>query len=101
MTLSRTSEYAKREAALDRINDDPAWAQRAYGAPGISETHVDRVAIDPLSSSYQDGRLLDRFPSKDDPAIGAQERDGWATYVYISTPHTMDECPFDAEGKRR
>lgn len=26
------SGYAAREAALDRINDDPAWAQRAYGA---------------------------------------------------------------------
>jgi hypothetical protein len=55
-------------------------------------THVDRVAIDPLSSGP--GRLLSRHPTTDDPAIGAQEREGRATYVYISDPHTMADCPF-------
>ena len=30
---AKQSNYQKREAALDRINDDPAWAQRVYGAP--------------------------------------------------------------------
>ena len=66
-----------------------------------SATHVDRVAHDPLSSSFAADKLLGRYPSRDDPAIGAQERDGWATYVWVSEPHTMAECPFDEEGRRK
>lgn len=57
------------------------------------EKHVDRIATDPLVAGGNP-QLLGRYPSKDDPAIGAQERDGWATYVHISEPHTMAECPF-------
>lgn len=59
---------------------------------GSEDTHVDRVFVEPLSTAPP--RLLGRFPSIDDPAIGSQERDGWATYVYISEPHTMADCPF-------
>lgn len=62
-------------------------------ALSIEKTHVDRVATDPLVAGGNP-QLLGRYPSKDDPAIGAQERDGWATYVHISEPHTMAECPF-------
>lgn len=63
-----------------------------------SETHVDRISHDPLSSSLRTVKLLGRYPSKDDPAIGAQERDGWATYVYVGPPHTMADCPFGEDG---
>jgi len=55
-------------------------------------THVDRVFNEPLSVAP--GRLQARYRSIDDPRIGAQERSGWAAYVYVSDPHTMAECPF-------
>ena len=55
-------------------------------------THVDRVFADPLTCAPE--KLLARFSSAEDPAIGEQERSGWATYVYISKPHTMNECPY-------
>jgi hypothetical protein len=38
--------------------------------------------------------LQARYRSIDDPRIGKQEREGSATYVYISEPHTLAECPF-------
>jgi hypothetical protein len=55
-------------------------------------THVDRCYVDPLTA--QPPRLAARYRSRDDPRIGAQERDGWATYVMISDPHPDNECPF-------
>lgn len=34
----------------------------------------------------------------DDPTIGAQVRSGWATYVALSEPHTMADCPYKEQG---
>jgi hypothetical protein len=53
--------------------------------------HVDRITTNPLSA--QPDRLIERVPP-DSPKIGKQEREGWATYVYISDPHSMTDCPF-------
>lgn len=39
-TDSEQGDFAAREAALDRINDDPAWAQRAYGVRDALPTAV-------------------------------------------------------------
>lgn len=56
-----------------------------------AETHVDRVFQDPLSGRTE---LMGLYATADDPAIGAQEREGWAVYVHVSEPHTMAECPW-------
>ena len=68
MTMQPENNYQKREAALDRINDDPAWAQRVYGHDDLcprdqlvsppnseqSNTYQDRVLAE---KSELDGRL--------------------------------------------
>lgn len=58
----------------------------------MTGAHVDRVYVEPLSGAPP--RLQARYRSIDDRRIGAQERDGWATYVQISDLHRDDECPF-------
>lgn len=57
----------------------------------MSETHVDRVGHDGRPGTEE---LLGRYPTADHPDIGGQERNGSATYVYVTAPHTMAECPF-------
>jgi hypothetical protein len=58
--------------------------------------HVDRYAVDPLSGTR---RFLGRLAA-DDPSIGAQEREGSATYVEVSEPHAMADCPEGGKERR-
>lgn len=56
------------------------------------ELHVDRYAVDPFTGTR---RFLGRV-SPDD--VGAQEREGRATYVEVSEPHTLADCS-EREGR--
>jgi hypothetical protein len=53
-------------------------------------THIDLISTNPLSG----GPTLIRRAQADDNDISEQVRSGWATYVAMSEPHTMSECPF-------
>ena len=53
-------------------------------------THIDLMAVDWFNGGY---RLI-RRTQLDDPDIGEQVRSGWATYVEINAPHTLEDCPF-------
>jgi hypothetical protein len=57
-----------------------------------TETHVDIFSVEPLAAGMP--QTLIRRTQPDDPTIGAQVRSGWATYVHMSEPHTMADCPF-------
>lgn len=59
--------------------------------------HVDRIERDPLivdGKFYENRSLIARYRSIEHPDIGGQERNGSATYVYISDPHDDEDCPF-------
>lgn len=59
--------------------------------PHESDVHVDLLHVDPLSTAPP--TLIKRLAT-DSTEIGAQVRSGWATYVSVSEPHTMADCPF-------
>lgn len=74
------TDFADREAALDRINDDPAWAQRAYGAPGLTETVILAALRDPPPPITRDearARLLGdpMLAARVELAVREMERD--------------------------
>jgi hypothetical protein len=60
------------------------------------ERHVDLFKVEPLSAA--EPRFLRRL-ALDDPMMRkhdgspTQLAEGWATYGYVSEPHTMAECP--------
>lgn len=85
--LPRKKNRAWRELLVTVIN-----AIRTGGLSlRIEEVHVDLLHVDPLSTAPP--TLIKRL-APDSTEIGAQERSGWATYVSVSEPHTMADCPF-------
>jgi len=62
------------------------------GAQSVPVTHVDLIAYNPLGG--EDSRMLLKRTQPDDPTIGDQVRSGWATYFYMSEPHSLADCPF-------
>lgn len=55
------------------------------------DEHVDLLKLNMNTGAYD---TLMKRTHPDDPEIGAQVREHRATYVEVSEPHTMADCPF-------